>query len=851
MANGNQRTVNRAESNFARIQARQLRESRAAEIQRQASTARDQINAARSQLESRQAQVAAQRQQLQMQSSVRQISGAGQLAQRQQISQALSSQELQLSQGFQQITQAERVLSQQVADATKQLEQIGVTEVSRIQTPGQSVPRGAIGNLPGGGFIVSAEEALQQSLPGGDFTIDVAGQSSPEGARFVPVITGTDFAPTGIGQPSQITVPTREEFTFFVPGSQFDPNIGGAIRVGARRAVDFISTRVRDPIELAAQRIGIPTLESRATILGSERLAAVRARAQEIAEIPIADPGRLAQEAFFAPAFVAESAITKIARPVTTLGPRQQTQVLEAVTIRNIPGTQGKQFRVSLRGSAITPGRVRQTQSTLDRLLGANTFDVGTLDLRGAIAEFTIDSKGNILKGGIAIRKIGGQFGGVSAGRSGPIDVFTTLPGSGARTVGQVGEAALTPTEQFLARQLPGRFPSDTQVIRTQLGLQRQIRLAPSSRTAFIPAAGRRTIETQGLVFSRPVPGTQGRLLQTTGVSTDVTFPILRLDPARRVVKSQGRIFIEETTQEVSGSVGTRLVRAPKNVVKKVQELQTVVQDVVAKQAPSGGRIRPTPSVQPGTTAVQQTKRIATGGVTLASLSSVLASQTPLQKAAETGLISQSQRSILASRSSQVLKSLGAVREKQIAQFGFGQPQAQTPKQNQLAVQRQILTAFVASRITQAPPETPLTVTTGTPPTRTPGTPPPEVVPRGLVGGKLPTRDVTILRSALSKIKGKGVDVVTGFGGKKKVVGKNLPKNKALKRGLDFVSDNIEASFRLVETGKKATGKDIRFPTVSGQFRLSKRNPLVLVEKRKFRLDTPRERAQLKARRRK
>lgn len=105
----------------------------------------------------------------------------------------------------------------------------------------------------------------------------------------------------------------------------------------------------------------------------------------------------------------------------------------------------------------------------------------------------------------------------------------------------------------------------------------------------------------------------------------------------------------------------------------------------------------------------------------------------------------------------------------------------------------------------------------------------------------------TKLVKELVKLKKQGVNVVVGMGKKQRIIGKNLPAFKALKRGRDFVDENIEASFRLKKSGKTTKKKDIKPFNVGKKFRPSRRNVLFLVEKRKFRLDSPSEKRQIKA----
>jgi len=74
-----------------------------------------------------------------------------------------------------------------------------------------------------------------------------------------------------------------------------------------------------------------------------------------------------------------------------------------------------------------------------------------------------------------------------------------------------------------------------------------------------------------------------------------------------------------------------------------------------------------------------------------------------------------------------------------------------------------------------------------------------------------------------------------------------FPPFKALKFGRNYVDKNIAASFRLKKSGKKTKKKDIKPFNVGNKFRPSKRNVLIVVEKRKFRLDSPTEKRQIKA----
>jgi len=109
-----------------------------------------------------------------------------------------------------------------------------------------------------------------------------------------------------------------------------------------------------------------------------------------------------------------------------------------------------------------------------------------------------------------------------------------------------------------------------------------------------------------------------------------------------------------------------------------------------------------------------------------------------------------------------------------------------------------------------------------------------------------PLRETQTIKK-LKEMK-QGLDIEVGMKlGKKKTIAKNLPPFKALKMAQEYVDRNIEASFRLKKSGKIPRGKDIKPPRrINQKFRPSKRNPLYLVEKRKYRLDSRLEKSQIK-----
>ncbi len=125
---------------------------------------------------------------------------------------------------------------------------------------------------------------------------------------------------------------------------------------------------------------------------------------------------------------------------------------------------------------------------------------------------------------------------------------------------------------------------------------------------------------------------------------------------------------------------------------------------------------------------------------------------------------------------------------------------------------------------------------------RTP-TPTPKLIP--LI---LPTED-NLLTRKLKKLQaeGKSVDIIVGMERKKtRTLAKNLPPFAALKKASEYVDDNIEASFRLKVNPRKPKERDISKYEVNQKFRPSKRDALYVVEKKKYRLDRPQERVQIK-----
>jgi len=116
------------------------------------------------------------------------------------------------------------------------------------------------------------------------------------------------------------------------------------------------------------------------------------------------------------------------------------------------------------------------------------------------------------------------------------------------------------------------------------------------------------------------------------------------------------------------------------------------------------------------------------------------------------------------------------------------------------------------------------------------------------IRGRLPLQgdQFAATREALARMTG-GVNVIVGKGKKQKIVARNLPPNLALRMGIQRISKNITASFVLKSSGRQATRSDIARFRPGNKFRPGKQDPLRIVEKRQFRLDTRSEIAQIKS----
>ncbi len=94
--------------------------------------------------------------------------------------------------------------------------------------------------------------------------------------------------------------------------------------------------------------------------------------------------------------------------------------------------------------------------------------------------------------------------------------------------------------------------------------------------------------------------------------------------------------------------------------------------------------------------------------------------------------------------------------------------------------------------------------------------------------------------------KGTGVDVIVGQKtNRQRTIAKNVHPFTGAKLGAEFIDDSIDASYKLKSSGKKAVGKKTKPFNINPRFRPSKRDPLFIVEKRKHRLSSSRERREI------
>jgi len=330
------------------------------------------------------------------------------------------------------------------------------------------------------------------------------------------------------------------------------------------------------------------------------------------------------------------------------------------------------------------------------------------------------------------------------------------------------------------------------------------------------------------------------------------------LDKLNKIKKGFGSIKKKDAGKvtEISSQEGTTQISATRDFQKTVGNL------VSPGQVPATGTV--TQAAIIGEAAVRAPSGVlaAIAGAPLALAPSV-PEVTPTPRALEISAqplevtptpvteikLTSQETELVSLRSEQVLKQISQQRQVTLAQQGFAQPQAQRFTQRQIQnlltgqliaqKQRQQLRTQQLLQQQQRP---------GARQLRQPISPRAPLIPPI----PLPTgAQAKVVLQALRKLKGQGVDVIVSRGKKKTTIAKNVPRFKGLRKGLDDLSETFRSTLELKATGKKPKGKDIaEFEIPVREFRPSRKDPLKIVERKEFRLDTSLEKRVLQAERR-
>ncbi len=534
-------------------------------------------------------------------------------------------------------------------------------------------------------------------------------------------------------------------------------------------------------------------------------------------------------------------------------------------------------FRERFRQVAVQPARFESRASILQQLRGQipdPTQITPRITIRAAdIPQLPtlIDAEGNVILGGFTTRREGARLTQVSG-----------LGGTG-REFSLAELQQLTPTQRAaLLRGVGGRTGSligvreDVRFLAGQIETRRAFRITSDPRTKEItltfPEPGRITRRFETVTAVRPLPD-QPNLFQTVSGAGEVTFG----GTARKITRTEGVIKIKEPTILDSPGSSRILTGKKPTFTKQVQEqslqraavtgenIQQAVTNVLRQKVRSGALQRavtkaPTRPASPIVSLglVQEaTPQIAEEAVTLtaqqaATLPAPAQQPTLIQIPGVAQLprerlvqplaleITQQERSAIKQRAEQLSLQIQQQRMKQLATQGFAQPLALSQRQRSSQIEKQLLATLTTQKqlleqrqqsAFRQPPQI-----TGRPRPRPPTPPTPQPVP--LPTGEPARRVLTALR----KLKGQGVDVIVSRGNKKTTIAKNVPRFSGLKKGLDNLSDTFNSTLELRATKKKPKGKDIKeFSIPTNEFRPSKKDPLKIVERKEFRLDTARE----------
>lgn len=660
--------------------------------------------------------------------------------------------------------------------------------------------------------------------------------------------------------------PLRERFTILDSrkGASIAQDINTAFEMGTQRARAFLTNR---------------------NIISGEALIQ---KGFERSKIP-ASPGAILTGAFFFPIE---------AQPLQFLG-KQITKKISGEVIEEIPGALGtgqiftkspisrttvigeaevqpflfgeRQIDVSrFKNLAITPPRVGSVQTQIEKAFNVKptTFEISPQQIRPSIGS-AISEEGQIL---------GGQFTTGLQGRPQATRRFDIVSGGSV----QIEDPRyLTRFEKRALKSMPLTvFPEDTIFYGIGSSQRRIFKTEPVTR----PTGFQRTQGIEGVqkLPGKPLRDDQGKIFGFTdagedlffsskGVSGDVTFndltrtftPVRTITKVRKAIEKEEGTFFDLGKGEVSTlnlpdkspSVGRRVgadtnpsFSSPKDSSDTAQQTSSLISNIqttigqrttnLAQRSQSNEKI----SVKPylASSRNKPVPRLSEKSDTIVATTSPSQfqgrSETILQSTSTTPKINVRLGNISVSleKSKQGLKQSSANIEAQVPATATipvtRTKEATLLKPDQQQRSRLDTGSLLRNRQPQQGKSGGGRPSGGTP-----------VIPRPLKNNS------STLRSALEKSNEvEGFDVITYRGGKPVVLGRNLPKGKALKLGVDETSGSLRASFKL-QAGGQTSEEDIDFTVPGNIFRPGKRDASRFVQREQFRLSSGRERGEIQS----
>jgi len=821
------------------------------DVARQEQLATQQIREQQQSIASRSAQIESRRQELGSQEFIRTL-GLGGLATRRQSLEQLSGAQAELERQTGQLRQAQQFISQRTGEAELQIRQ----RISRLRSAGEFDP-----SL---GVIRDIESQLQQSLPQSvreqitqrvstarpGQTIDFSDLTTP--FLSFPQQIRTQDVVFGTVQPGSERLALRrfssEVQTRLARGEQVPPStqllafgaatgasfldiargLGQTVGGISTQAGESVLTRVPTPSmlvsPLATPLAGVTELDlQQARLQEQERLRALGGRLQQQ---PILGAGLLTAEA------------------LALAGPSLALRGLRSVeAARGLPqiesGFIGGRVTIDEGTSLVRSGfQARQRGLFGDRqFIGAAETDIRFIGQQGEDLLFAAGTRGGtseivrVLPGGQIRFGSTVPFGAADVGRLRQQGRFfgiesigaTQIPGGRRQIIAGLGGGINVGDVSFIGSQTRVLRPSGGFLVPVEQGAVRSVGVVRDVQrfpdTVFDVGGQALTSQQRASLISqqRILAQQQSVLQQAAFERSIVQQNILRQQAQVRLARSSGGVFGGSNNffTQVTTTDTTQLT---------AQQLPTIV----------GGQ--QAPGAFTGLGLFETTQQ---SGVTL---------QNPLLPRVRNlaqGLTLQ-QRTSIASASAQILSNLQREKQANIARSGIAQPLTQSRS----TILRNIQTSLVAQAQTQRQVQQ-LRTQTGRIVSTVPAFPQASVrLPRvPVLPVPLPS-DRLRLRSALDKLRGGSVDIVVGKEGKSKVkiIGRRLQPNRALKKGLDFISEDISASFKL-RRNTKLPRRDTDISPVRvdfGMFRLGKQDPLRIVERAKFRLSSGKEKSQIR-----